>query len=134
MYFCIFETFFWQFFNNVHNIFFFMFSEPSVRFVVTEFGAWDVKDSNVPNVNYWSIKSVTNWSVWLAMTKKYVNTKLKIGMAIKVAAQPDGVKAMEPVLCQKSWVSVWMTFLIFALFETFFTLQKPFQTFKNVLS
>ena len=45
------------------------------------------------------------------MTKKYVNTKpeLKTVMAgTEVAALPDGVKAMAPALCKKSWVSVWM--------------------------
>ena len=45
------------------------------------------------------------------MTKKYVNTKPELKTVMEeteVAALPDGVKAMAPALCKKSWVSVWM--------------------------
>ena len=53
---------------------FFIYREHIVHFVEIEYGAWDDKVLNVPNVNYWFIKNATNLSELGAMLEQLLNS------------------------------------------------------------
>ena len=53
---------------------FFISREHIVHFVEIEYGAWDDKVLNVPNVNYWFTKNATNLSELGAMLEQLLNS------------------------------------------------------------
>ena len=65
----------WSIFPTVVYLYLFFISrEHIVHFVEIEYGAWDDKVLNVPNVNYWFTKNATNSSELGAMLEQLLNS------------------------------------------------------------